>query len=61
MQNAHKLYGRRDTKGAGINYLRNRIGRSVVALLAASAAFAATPGFAVPRLHSELPVSDAYL
>ena len=49
MQNAYTLYGRGDTKGAGINCLRNRVGRSVVALLAASATFAATPGFAVPR------------
>ena len=29
MQNAYTLYGRGDTKGPGINYLRNRIGRSV--------------------------------
>src|SRR5271167_4558248 len=49
MQNAYTLCGRGDTKGAAINYLRNRIGRSVVALLAASATLAATPGFAVPR------------
>jgi len=55
--------------------LRSRIARRIVALLAASATFAATPGFAAPRfggicsvaivtkkgqLHGELPVSDAY-
>ena len=49
MQNMHARYERKDTKRAGINHLRNRIGRSTVALLAACATFATTPGLAVPR------------